>query len=109
MSERKSKPVTKNTIPNRPRLGLRGLGQVQVFAHNSLRTLTQQSSQKGITETENSQSLLRNQGSKPGNFGNLGPDRQNFENSDHFGGPWNPVQNKKTHLSMLSIFIINNI
>ena len=63
MSERKSKPVTKNTIPNRPRLGLRGLGQVQVFAHNSLRTLTQQSSQKGITETENSQSLLRNQGS----------------------------------------------
>ena len=60
MSERKSKPVTKNTIPNRPRLGLRGLGQVQVFAHNSLRTLTQQSSQKGITETENSQILLRN-------------------------------------------------
>ena len=59
MSERKSKPVTKNTIPNRPRLGLRGLGQVQVFAHNSLRTLTQQSSQKGITETENSQILLR--------------------------------------------------
>jgi len=60
MSEQKSRPVTKNTIPNRPRLGLRGLGQVQVFAHNSLRTLTQQSSQKGITETENSQSLLRN-------------------------------------------------